>query len=397
MKTKFPFSGWATVGSEVGCIFLCVLLGVSFVTPAKADKIGINFVGGSQPDGTPAPIKPDELAGPFLQKFWNNAYEKSGTLSPAGDNEKGSSASYTGFSVNWTAFQTNTKPIAPYLGPGYGIEGPPDYRLGLGFLDATANQPATVTLTGIPAQFSGSDHSYSLVVFFSLDNVDFDNRTTSDNVNIFTVKGAKVGQRTICGLQPSGAKPPLQGWVEVPETSTTDKGVDTPAGNYVVFSRLTDTDITLTATGGFASDGNSRAAINFIQIIPDRTPALLNISTRGRVGTGDDVLIAGFIIGTDQPQRVVVRALGPSVPIANTLADPKLEVHDASGNLIAQNDNWLDAPDDQPSYIYASGLAPPNDRESAVSLVLDPGTYTAIVSGVGNSTGIALVEVYNVR
>jgi hypothetical protein len=116
---------------------------VSFIAPAQADKIGVNFVGGSQPSGTPAPVKPDEIAGPFAQKFWNNAYEKSGTLSPVGDNEKGSSASYVGFSVNWTAFQTNTNPIAPWLGSGYGIEGPPDYRLTLGFLDATANQPAT--------------------------------------------------------------------------------------------------------------------------------------------------------------------------------------------------------------------------------------------------------------
>jgi hypothetical protein len=182
-----------------------------------------------------------------------------------------------------------------------------------------------------------------------------------------------------------------------PKTSTTDKGVDTPAGNYVVFSHLTDTDITLTATGGFASDGNPRAAINYIQFIPERTPALLNISTRGRVGTGDDVLIGGFIIGTDQPQRVVVRALGPSVPMANTLADPKLEVHDASGNLIAQNDNWADSSDDQVSYISASGLAPPSYKESALLLVLDPGAYTAIVSGVNNTTGIALVEVYNIR
>jgi hypothetical protein len=397
MKTKFPFSAWITVAFKVCCSVVPVVVGFCLASSALADKVGINFIGGSHATGTPAPIRSDELAGPFLQKFWNNAYEKNGTLSALGDNEKGASASYAGFSVKWTAFQTNSNPIAPFLGPGYGKEGPPDYRLGLGFLDATANQPATVTLSGVPAQLIGTGHSYSLVVFFVLNNIDYQNGTSSDNVNVFTVKGARIGQRTICGLQPSGAKPPLQGWVEVPDTSTTDKGADTPAGNYVVFSHLTDSDITLTATGGFASDGNSRAAINFIQIIPDRTPALLNISTRGRVGTGDEVLIGGFIIGTDQPQRVVVRARGPSVPLANTLADPKLEVRDASGNLIAQNNNWLESSDEQIAYIYASGLAPPNDRESAISLVLDPGTYTAIVSGVGNSTGIALVEVYNIR
>jgi len=389
MKTQFPFSGRATV--------LYVVLGMYFVTAAEADKIGVNFVGGSQPRGTPAPVKPDEIAGPFAQKFWNNAYERSGALSPVGDGEKGASVSYSGISVSWTAFQTNTNPIAPWLGSGYGIEGPPDYRLKLGYLDATAKQAATVTFTGIPAQFTAAGRSYSLIVFFTLDNVDFQNGTTSDNVNVFTLKGTKVGERTICGLEPSGAKPPLRGWVEVPETSTTDKGEDTPAGNYVVFSHLTDTSMTLTVTGGFASDNNPRAAINFIQITPDRTPALLNISTRGRVGTGNDVLISGFIIGTDQPQRVIVRALGPSVPMSNTLADPKLEVHDASGNLIAANDNWAESSDDQVNYISASGLVPPSYKESALYLVLDPGTYTAIVSGVNNTSGIALVEVYNIR
>jgi len=397
LKIKFPLSPWATIGSEVRYLVLYALLGVSFAFPAEADKVGINFVGGSQPRGTPAPLKPDEITGPSSQKFWNNAYEASGTLSPTGDGEKGASVSYNSFSANWAAFQTNTNPIMPWLGTGYGIEGPPDLRLAEGYLDATANQPATVTLTNIPGQFTDGGRSYSLVVLFALDNIDTQKRTGYDKVNVFTLKGTKAGTRTICGLEPSGNAGPLVGWVEVPETSTTDRGLDTPAGNYVVFSHLTDTNITLTATGGFASDGNPRAAINAIQIVPDRTPALLNISTRGRVGTGDDVLISGFIIGTDQSQRVIVRALGPSVPIANHLADPRLEVHDASGNLIAANDNWAESSDDQVSYISASGLAPPSYKESALYLVLDPGTYTAVVSGVNNTSGIALVEVYNIR
>ena len=248
---------------------LSLMIGMSFISLAAADKVSINFVGGSQPRGTPEPIKPDELAGPFPQKFWNNAYGRNGTLSPRGDDEKGSSASYTGFSVNWTAFQTNTNPIAPFPGRGSGTEGSPNYRLGLGYLEATANQPATVTFSNIPAQFTGAGRSYSLVVYFTLDNIDFKNHTSGDKINIFTLKGDKAGEKTICGLQPSGTKPPLSGWVEVPEKSTTDEGEKTPVGNYVVFSHLTDKDITLTATGGFASDGDPRAAINAIQIIPN--------------------------------------------------------------------------------------------------------------------------------
>jgi hypothetical protein len=195
MKKNFTFLARAVPVRDFRWTMFALVIALFPVTPACADKIGINFVGGSQPRGTPAPIRPDELAGPFLQKFWNNAYERSGTLSPLGDNENGSSASYTGFSVNWTAFQTNTKPIAPYLGPGYGIEGPPDYRLGLGYLDATANQPATVTFSNIPAQFTGAGRSYSLVVFFSLDNIDYENRIGFDKVNIFTLKGTKAGEK----------------------------------------------------------------------------------------------------------------------------------------------------------------------------------------------------------
>lgn len=243
-------------------MLLCLISGILLIPPARADKIGINFVGGNQTRGTPGPIKPTELAGFFVQKFWNNAFEKSGTLSPIGDDEKGSSASYTGFSVTWTAFQTNTKAAEDSL------RGSPDNRLGLGYLDATATQPATVTLSNIPAQFTGAGRSYSLVVYFSLDNIDFKNRTSGDKVNIFTLRGSKAGERTICGVQPSGSKPPLTSWAEVPETSNTDEGEKTSAGNYVVFSHLMDKDLTLTATGGFASDGDPRAAINAIQIIP---------------------------------------------------------------------------------------------------------------------------------
>jgi hypothetical protein len=268
MKRFFFLGGGRNRIPDICFVLLSLIIGAVSVSPARADKVGINFVGGSQPRGTPAPIKPAELAGFFQQKFWNNAYEKSGSLSPVGDDENGSSASYTGFSVNWAAFQTNTHPIAPSLGGGSGTEGPPDYRLGLGYLEATANQPATVTFSNIPAQFTGPGRSYSLVVYFTLDNIDFKNHTNGDKVNIFTLKGAKTGEKTICGLQPSGAKPPLAGWVEVPEKSSTDEGEKTPAGNYVVFSHLTDKDITLTATGGFASDGDPRAAINAIQIIP---------------------------------------------------------------------------------------------------------------------------------
>ncbi len=250
------------------CSALVSVIGMFVVSSAIADRIGINFVGGSQMRGTPSPVGPAEVAGVFPQKFWNNACEKNGSLFPIGDDGKGSSASYNGFSVNWEAFQINTHPIMPSLGPKSGTKGPPDYRLGLGYLEAAGNQPAIVRLSNIPDKFTDAGRSYSLVVYFTLDNIDFKNHTSAEKVNIFTLEGAKAGEKMICGLQPSGMKPPLVGWVEVSEKSTTDEGEKTPAGNYVVFSHLTDKDVTLTARGGFASDGVPRAAINAIQIIP---------------------------------------------------------------------------------------------------------------------------------
>jgi hypothetical protein len=120
-----------------------------------------------------------------------------------------------------------------------------------------------------------------------------------------------------------------------------------------------------------------------------------NISTRGKVDTGDSVMIAGFIVGGDQPTNVIVRALGPALTdfgVTGVLADPTLELHDGNGTIIAQNDNWKSS---QQSAIKNSGYAPPKDTEAAILATLQPGNYTAIVRGKNDTTGVALVEVYN--
>jgi hypothetical protein len=132
-----------------------------------------------------------------------------------------------------------------------------------------------------------------------------------------------------------------------------------------------------------------------VVVAPKATaPALLaNISTRLAAQTGDNVLIGGFIVTGTQPKKVIIRAIGPSLPLAGKLADPKLELHDSSGAVIAANDNWKDAANKQA--IIDSTIPPQNDKESAILMSLAPGAYTAIVSGVGNTTGIALVEVYD--
>jgi len=119
-----------------------------------------------------------------------------------------------------------------------------------------------------------------------------------------------------------------------------------------------------------------------------------NLSTRGRVQTGDNVMIGGFIVGGSQQQRLMVRAIGPSLAaqgVADPLRDPMLEIVDSSGTTIASNDNWRT---DQATEIEASRLAPSDDAESAIIGAVGPGSYTAIVRGAGGSAGVALVEVY---
>jgi hypothetical protein len=129
---------------------------------------------------------------------------------------------------------------------------------------------------------------------------------------------------------------------------------------------------------------------------------LANISTRGFVDTGDNVMIGGFIVGGGSgggTANVIVRALGPSVPVTGALADPTLELHDGSGTTIATNDNWKTRPDgsSQQAEIEATGIPPTNDLESALVRTLPPGNYTAIVRGTNNTTGVGLVEAYNLQ
>ena len=119
---------------------------------------------------------------------------------------------------------------------------------------------------------------------------------------------------------------------------------------------------------------------------------LANISTRGFVQTGDDVLIGGVISISYDPVTVIARAIGPSLPVAGALADPSLELYDCYGVLIGSNDNWRS---DQEAEIIATTLAPTNVNESAIVITLNPTPYTAIVRGVNNTTGVALLEVYD--
>ncbi|MGI8957307.1 MAG: cupredoxin domain-containing protein [Chthoniobacterales bacterium] len=132
---------------------------------------------------------------------------------------------------------------------------------------------------------------------------------------------------------------------------------------------------------------------------PSPSPAshaqLLNVSTRLRVQTGDNVLIGGFIVAGNDPKKVILRAIGPSLTplgVTGALADPVLELHGSGGALITSNDNWKDT---QQTDIEASGFAPKSELESAIIATLDPGAYTAIVGGKAGRSGVGLVEGYD--
>ena len=133
---------------------------------------------------------------------------------------------------------------------------------------------------------------------------------------------------------------------------------------------------------------------------PDAAEATIelgNLSVRADVQTGDNILIDGIILRGGAAKRVLFRALGPSIrsnnqPVPGTLQDPTLEVRDANGTQLRANDDWQQAPN--ASEIQATGLAPSNNKESAILLSLSAGNYTSIVRGVNNTTGIALSETY---
>jgi hypothetical protein len=152
------------------------------------------------------------------------------------------------------------------------------------------------------------------------------------------------------------------------------------------------------------SGKNATTGVGLVEVYdisPGVFAELTNVSTRGFVGSGQSVMIGGFITsGGNGSTEVVLRGLGPTLSqppfnLSGTLADPVLGLYDANGNPIASNDNWTQSP--QVAQIQASGFAPPNVLESAMVVTVAAGNYTAILSGHGGGMGIGLVEVYKLR
>ena len=152
------------------------------------------------------------------------------------------------------------------------------------------------------------------------------------------------------------------------------------------------------------SGKNGKTGVGLIEVYDLNSPEdsrLANISTRGSVQTQDNVMIGGFILGGTnmQPARVVVRAIGPSLSqfgIPNPLANPTLELVDSDGQSVGFNDNWQDDAS-QAAQLQALNIAPTMANESAIVTILPPGPYTAIVAGQSDTTGVGLIEVYDVQ
>jgi hypothetical protein len=136
------------------------------------------------------------------------------------------------------------------------------------------------------------------------------------------------------------------------------------------------------------------ALFELYQLGNNAASGVVNLSTRGRVGFGNDVMIAGFILTGQTATRVMIRAIGPSlseVGISQPLADPELELYDGNGSSIFRNDDWRS---EQERQIVQSGMAPSAEKESAIIATLPAGNYSAVVRGVGGSEGVGLVEIY---
>lgn len=150
-----------------------------------------------------------------------------------------------------------------------------------------------------------------------------------------------------------------------------------------------------TAVVSFETGGTGGVGlVELYDLSSDNSGKIANISTRSKVGTADNVLIGGFIVGGKEATNLIARAIGPSLAgsVTGVLLDPILELHDVNGVEIASNDDWRS---DQESEIATSGLPPTDNREAAIIISLQPGPYTAIVRGKNDTTGIALVEIYN--
>ena len=266
--------------------------------------------------------------------------------------------------------------------------------------------PALVTVftNGIP-----SDSKYVVVTAVATHyNVSAPATSTVGAAFNFTVMALDQFNNTATGYTGTVHFTSSDASATLPADSTLSNGAGTfsatlkTAGNQTITAKDTS-PASVAGTSGAISVGNAPTATP----TPTATPGLVgNVSTRLPAGTGDNVLIEGFIVQgpAGSIKKIIVRAIGPSLApfgITDAVADPTLEIHDASNAIIATNDNWQTTEvggiitADQVAEINASQLAPNNDLESAIIANLAPGSYTAVVRGAGDTVGTGVVDAYD--
>jgi hypothetical protein len=164
-----------------------------------------------------------------------------------------------------------------------------------------------------------------------------------------------------------------------------------------ILATLTPGNYTAIVRG--SNDTSGVAVVEAYDVTQVAASKLANISTRSFVSTGPNIVIAGFILGNNSgDDSVILRGIGPSLTasgVPDALADPTLELRDGNGVLLTGNNNWQDDPS-QAAVIAAAGLAPTSALESGIAVILPPGTYTALLSGLSDGTGVGLIEVYDI-
>jgi Putative Ig domain len=274
-------------------------------------------------------------------------------------------------------------------------------------INFTPNSDGTATISGTAP--AGSQGSYPI-------NVTASNGTLPDAKQAFTITVQNTPPLLVAPAITSDASTSFTvgtfGTFTITTTGSPTPTLTLDGGQPAWLSFVDNTDGTATLSG--KPDAGSDLSYSFtvtarngvspvatqdftLRITPTPASALVNVSTRLVIRTGDEIGIGGFIISGTDPKKVLIRGIGPTLArynLPNALQDPMLELHDGTtGAVLTSNDDWKVH---QQAAIEATGLAPPDDRESAILLSLQPGPYTVFESGKNGTTGVGLIEVYDV-